>query len=49
MDRLTHIEKGTVNARRVTTVTRMIVPEYAGIDSGNGMAIARSRKPSERL
>lgn len=44
----THIEKGTVTARRVTKVIKMIVVEYGGKDRGRGSACARSRNPSER-
>lgn len=44
----TQTENGTVNAKRLTTVTRIIVVEYAGHSGGRGNAIAKSRKPSDR-
>lgn len=43
----TQTEKGTVNARRVTTVTRIMVHEYGGHSGGKGSAMAKSRKPSD--
>lgn len=43
----TQTEKGTVNARRVTTVTRIMVHEYGGHSGGKGSAMAKSRKPPE--
>lgn len=46
-DWLTQIENGRVNIARLAMVKRMIVPEYGGMYSGNGIASARSRKPSE--